>query len=278
VRPEGKDMTQEAIETEEEMNQEEIQEEEGSSEEETSDEMVITIGDEEESEEEQEQKKAPEWVRELRKEHRATVKRNRELEAELQAMKNPQRDELPAKPTIEGCDYDEDKYESEMAAWFEAKRTHDEKQSKLKADEEKSQQAWNDKVAEFDKTKKELPVADYEEAEDAVSSVLNKTQQGVIIKVVKNPAMFIYAIGKNEAKLKELADMTDPVEFIAAVAKLEDKINVKKRSAPPPEGRVIGSAPVSGTVDSQLERLRAEASKTGDYTKVNQYKRQLRNK
>ena len=51
-----------------------------------------------------------------------------------------------------------------------------------------------------------------------------------------------------------------------------------RKAAPPPEKTVRGNGAVSGTVDSQLERLRAEAEKTGNYTKVNAYKMQLRNK
>jgi hypothetical protein len=35
---------------------------------------------------------------------------------------------------------------------------------------------------------------------------------------------------------------------------------------------------MSGTVDSSLERLRADAAKTGDFTKVLAYKNQLKNK
>jgi len=107
---------------------------------------------------------------------------------------------------------------------------------------------------------------------------MNNTQQGIIIKVMKNPALFIYAIGKNEAKLKELAGITDPVEFTAAVAKLEDKINMKKRSAPPPESTVRGSGTLSATTDKTLEKLREEAAKTGDYTKVHKYRQQMRNR
>jgi len=38
-----------------------------------------------------------------------------------------------------------------------------------------------------------------------------------------------------------------------------------------------GKAPKSGAVDSNLERLRAEAERTGDYTKVIAYKNQKRN-
>ena len=48
----------------------------------------------------------------------------------------------------------------------------------------------------------------------------------------------------------------------------------EKKPATPPETRVTGNGRVSGAVDATLERLRAEAERTGDYTKVAAYKRQ----
>jgi hypothetical protein len=65
------------------------------------------------------------------------------------------------------------------------------------------------------------------------------------------------------------------VKFAFAVARLEKELKVtNRRAAPAPERIVQGTGRASGTVDSTLERLRAEAEKTGNYTKVLQYKRQ----
>jgi hypothetical protein len=87
----------------------------------------------------------------------------------------------------------------------------------------------------------------------------------------------IYALGKNLKKAKELSEITDPVKFAFAVAKLEKDLKVTNRkAAPPPEKIVSGTGRSSGAVDSTLERLRAEAEKTGNMTKVIQYKAQKR--
>ena len=110
-----------------------------------------------------------------------------------------------------------------------------------------------------------------------MSDALSVTQQGIIVKGAQNAAVVIYALGKNSTKLKELSSITDPVKFAFAVANLEKDLKVTTRKAPPPpEKTVTGSAPKSGVVDSQLERLRAEAEKTGNYSKVAQYQRQKR--
>ena len=91
--------------------------------------------------------------------------------------------------------------------------------------------------------------------------------------------MVIYALGKNVKKAQALAAIEDPIEFAFAISDLEKDLKVTKRkTAPAPEKTVRGNAAVSGTVNSQLERLRAEAEKTGNYTKVAAYKAQLRAK
>jgi len=50
------------------------------------------------------------------------------------------------------------------------------------------------------------------------------------------------------------------------------KVTSKKAPRPPEKTLNGGNGSLSGTVDSQLASLRAEAEKTGDYTKINKYK------
>jgi hypothetical protein len=70
------------------------------------------------------------------------------------------------------------------------------------------------------------------------------------------------------------------VRFAFAVAKLESQLKIVPRAKPPaPERSVpVGTAPVSGTADATLERLREQAAKTGDMTAVIRYKQQLKAK
>lgn len=242
-----------------------------------SDDIVVTIGDEEPLEQEEQQQSAPEWVKELRKSHREAQRELRELRAKVQQteQKPP---ELGKKPALEDYDYDTSKYEEALAAWFERKREADAKAAQAKAEEEKQQSDWQSRLAKYESEKATIGAADYEDAEAVVKESLNLTQQGIIVKGAKNPAILILALGRNQAKAKELAAITDPVDFTWAVAQLEKDLKVTSRKAPPPEKVVRGSAPVSGGADSTLERLRQEAEKTGNYSKVAEYKRQLRNK
>ena len=243
------------------------------------DEVLVTIGEEAPPPEEHAQ--APEWVRELRKQHRQLQREKRELEEKLKTVSQPAERPITVgkKPTLEEYDYDAEKYESELAAWFERKAKADEDQARARRAELDAQQAWQQKLDSYGKARGELKVRDFEDAEATVSETLNVTQQGVLLQGAENPALLVYALGKNPSKAKELASIQDPVKFAFAVAKLETQLKVQNRKATTqPEKVVRGTGPVSGAVDSTLERLRAEAEKTGDFSKVMAYKRQQKAK
>lgn len=266
-------------ETDEETDAEPGEEEEVSDDD--ADEVVVTIGDEAPpQEQDDEQAKAPEWVRELRKTHRETVRENRELKARLEAAQAPatKKVEVGEKPKLENFDYDTEEYEKELAAWYERKRQADELSKQQEQEVEEAQKAWQERLNAYGEAKTKLKVKDYDEAEAVVFDMFDQTQQGIVVQGAENPALVFYALGKNEDRAKELASITDPVKFTFAVAKLEKDLKVKNRKAPPPPEKKVksGTAPKSGAVDSTLERLRAEAEKTGNYSKVHRYKQQRR--
>jgi len=242
-----------------------------------SDEVIVSIG--EEAPPPEEQTHAPEWVRELRKTNRELQRQNRELQGKLQSTAQTETKPvvLDKKPSLEEHDYDADKFEAALADWFERKRQADESNARQEAEVMNQQKAWQAKLDGYGKAKAELRVKDFEDAEAVAQELFNITQQGVVLQGADNPALVIYALGKNPKKAKELSDIKDPVKFAFAVAKLEKELKVtNRRAAPPPERIVSGTGRVSGAVDSTLERLRAEAEKTGNMTKVIQYKAQKR--
>jgi len=242
-----------------------------------SDEVIVSIG--EEAPPPEEQTHAPEWVRELRKTNRELQRQNRELQGKLQSTAQTETKPvvLGKKPSLEEHDYDADKFEAALADWFERKRQADEANAKQEAEVMNQQKAWQAKLDGYGKAKAELRVKDFEDAEAVAQELFNITQQGVVLQGADNPALVIYALGKNPKKAKELSDIKDPVKFAFAVAKLEKELKVTNRkAAPPPERIVSGTGRVSGAVDSTLERLREEAARTGNMTKVIQYKAQKR--
>lgn len=244
------------------------------------DEVVVSI-DGESPPQDDDDNKAPGWVRDLRKSHREAQRENRELKAKLEALSGAgdKPAELGKKPTLEDCDYDSDVYDQRLGEWYERKREHDDAEAKLKDDQRKQEQEWQNNLDEFAKKKAALKVKDFDDAEEFVDEHFSQMQRGMIIQGAENPALVYYALGKNPKKAKELSEIKDPVKFAFTVAKLETQMKVTTRkAATKPERTVSGNARPSGSVDSTLGRLRAEAERTGDYTKVRQYKQQKRTK
>ena len=273
------DDTFEAIEVETEATESEdetkaVQELEAEDEDDSEDEVVISIG--EESPPQEEETRAPEWVRELRKANREKERKIRELEAKLNATATETKPvALGAKPTLESCDYDSDEYETKLAEWYEHKRAYDAAEAEAEAQRDAEAKAWQDKLDAYAKARASLKVRDYEDAEAFALDTFDVTQQGIVLQGSDNPALIIYALGKSQKRAKELASIKDPVKFAFAVAKLETQLKVTNRKAAASPERTIstGGGRISGSVDSTLDRLREEALKTGDMSKVMAYKR-----
>lgn len=241
---------------------------------ETPQEIEVTIGDEPVQEE-----RAPEWVRDLRKQHRELQRKVREYE--LREQKSTPAIQAPGqKPKLDEFDYDTERYEAALEGWYKQKEQYENIKREAERQAEETQRSWHEKLDFYAKKKESLKVNDYEEAEAIVQEHFSVIQQGVIISAADNPAMVVYAIGKNPKKAKELAAITDPVKFCAAIVKMETKdLKVTTRKPPAPETRApVGVLSVAGGSDATLERLREEAAKTGDMTKVHMYKQQLRKK
>lgn len=229
-------------------------------------ETVVQIGDAEPPK----QDKAPSWVTDLRK-------KNRELEKELRTLRAAQTGaEIPklgAKPTLADHDYDEVKFAAALDKWHEQKRAADEQAAKLEQQQQQQQTAWNGKLEAYGQGKAALKVQDFDDAETLAQETLSERQQAIIVKCAKNPALVVYALGKNPGKLKELAGIGDLAEFTYAVANLEAQLKITtKKAAPPPPEKKLDTVSTTGALDNQLERLRADAEKTGDYSKVHAYK------
>lgn len=246
-------------------------------------ELKITLGGETltEPEAETETERAPEWVRDLRRSHRELQRKVREYEAKEQTA--PTQATIPtlgAKPKLEDHDYDTDRYEASLESWYKQKDAVESAKRQQQQQLEEQQRTWQSKLDGYAKAKTDLKVRDYEDAEATVQETLNVVQQGVVLQGAENPALVVYALGKNPKKAKELASISDPVKFAFAIAKLESQLKVTTTRKPPPPERSApaGNASISGTVDNALDRLRSEAERTGDFTKVLRYKQQQREK
>lgn len=199
--------------------------------------------------------------------------------ATLQKGEQPQKIEVGDKPTLETCDYDEAKFETDLDAWKDRKAKAEQADADALKTQDATRAAWAEELADFGRKKTALRAPDFNAAEEEVVSTLSQVQQAVVIKAAEDSAKVIYALGKHPAKLATLAAIEDPIKFAVAVAKLEGTLKVtQRRKAPEVDTPVRGSAPLSKASDKHLERLEADADRTGDRTKVVQYKRSLKQK
>lgn len=272
-------------EDEPETNQEEDEDDE--------DDRIVTIGEappeaEEESVEEDEDsfsgKPAPKFVKTLRKVNRKQESEIRQLRRQLEANKKAAEIEKPVElgeePTLESCNFDDKKFAQEVVSYHDRKKKVEEQAAKKAKAVEEQNKAYKARQDLYVAKKQEHNFKDYTEAEELVSSTLSETQQGIIIEGAKDSALLVYALGKNSKKLEELAKISNPINFTYALAELESQLKVTKKTAPRPESRITGvkSGGIAGSGDKTLARLRADADKTGDYTKVAAYRRKLREK
>lgn len=243
-------------------------------------ELVVSIGNEEPPQPEPEAEQAPAWVKDLRKQNREQQKRIRELErSAAPAAQGETNTAPPKKPTLADVDYDTDAYEAKLDEWHTAKAAFESKAAERQKAQDAVKGAWEAKLAGYNTAKAELKARDFDDAEAVIADTLSVTQQGIILDGAEKPALLIYALGKNPKKAAELAAITNPVAFAAAIGRLEASLKVTSRKpSAAPEPIPSGNARKTGAVDNTLERLREEAAKTGDMTKVMAYKRQQRAK
>lgn len=245
-------------------------------------EVVVSFGDQEPAE--PQDQGAPEWVKTLRKEHRELRRRNKELEQQIAAGQQKPADAptLGPKPKLSDVDYDAEALETALDKWYEQKRAVDEYEAKQRREQEAANQEWQNRLNSYNQSKANLRAPDYEDAELAVQDRLSQTQQGIILQGAENPALLVLALGRNPEKLAELSAINDPVRYAFAVARMEAQLKVTnaKRTSPTtqPEKRVSSDAGSTNPTASTLEQLRAEAEKTGDYSKVIKWKNQNRGK
>ena len=247
------------IENEETAETEEITQGEAEAEtnEAESDTLSITI----EGEESQEEAHAPEWVKKVREQNRELTRRLRELEAQ----KQPEA-QLPPKPRLEDFDYDADAHDVALDKWYQLKTAHDKKVEEKNKIEQEQQKQWVAKVETYEKAKTELKVSDYQDAEETVKDFLNEPQQAMILNVAKEPAKLVYALGKNPAKAKELANITDLGVFAYKLGELESKLKVTTTRTPPAPERTVTGGTGGVSNSARLDSLLEKARKTGDYS------------
>ena len=125
-----------------------------------------------------------------------------------------------------------------------------------------------------------LAMPNYEELEDKAIGVIGNDFAKVIMSNTDKSHLILGHLGANSGKAQELADLlqTDPVAALVKAVEIGSRLNIKTKhsNAPDPERNVSGGKASMSTSDIKLEKLRAEASKTGDMSKLLAYKKKLK--
>jgi hypothetical protein len=208
---------------------------------------------------------------------RNELKKTKQELAERPAPQAP-KVEVGPRPTLEGCEWDEDKHAEALDAWYDRKRQAEQQETAEQANQRKANETFQADVQRFEGARASLKVAGAPEAIDTALASLSPVQQAVIVKAADNAATVLAALGKHPARLTELAAIEDPIKLATAIAKLEGKIQMTKRKVPDPEEVATGSASVRQEgPDKVLERLEKEAAANGgDRTKISEYKAGLK--
>jgi hypothetical protein len=223
-------------------------------------------------------------VKHLRDQLRKEQKEKAELRQQIKASPADQPIEVGEKPTLAGCDFDEETFERELDAWKERDRQAKEQVSKRDEAARAQQKQWEDMLSEVAHEKQELARPDADDAFETVRATLGDQMNALLIHTVDkgNRAKLIYALGQNPGKLQALAQAngaTDPIRFIKLVATLEKELKVvKRRKAPEPDTPSRPSAGASvkvGAVQKQLEKMEADWEKRGgDRSHIQKFKRE----
>ena len=235
--------------------------------------LVVSFGDDEEGEAE-----ATPVIRSMRQKLKDQKARIKELEQATVENKAVEAVQLGEKPTLESVDYDSDKFETALLEWNATKRDMDAEKTAKAEREEAAQSRYMDRLDTYQKAKVSLGAKDFDDAEEVVRESLNTAQQSIIVANAKRPEILIYALGKNPDMLKGLAAEQDLASFAFRLGQMESGMKVTGMSTKPtPEKRLKGGGtPPMGSGSKKLEQLRTEAEKTGDYSKVTAYKKQMR--
>jgi hypothetical protein len=245
------------------------------------DEVIVTLGDEAPAPSEEDQLElSPQqnaaWAR-MRKSERELKQRVRELEQLSQGGQQqaaPKADEVGPEPTLEGCDFDAEAYAEAKVAHAEKKRAAETKAAAARQEQEAVQAEWTKTQRDYRTAASALKVNGFDDAEAAVTAVLSPTQIGIMLQAAspQSAAQLVAALGRAPTELKKLADIKNPIKYTVAVAELVGKLKVApKKQAPPAERQLRSSAGGATGVDNTLQKLQAEADKSGDRSKVAAY-------
>ncbi|RNW28982.1 scaffolding protein [Citrobacter werkmanii] len=232
-------------------------------------EQEFYFGDEKLDSPTSEEAKDPALVKHLRstiKEKDRELKELRRLSTQP-AQQQPVISQPPVMPklTDPGIDYDEDLLQEKLEQWAKDNDQYKEQQRVIKQQQEMLNEQLKAKVTNYQQRVKSLKVRGFADAEQIVREEIPVSIQDAILLEAEKPEMVVLALGRNAELRKQLAETTNPVALGRLLERIESKAKTmpkaKTNAATTPE--VKGS---NGAVINNLDKLKAKALETGDWT------------
>lgn len=209
---------------------------------------------------------------------------NETLRAENERYKQAEvRQNKPAKPTLEGCDYDEQKYEQQMQAFYSQKPSEPKQQQPQQA-----QQQYIDPNLEFQMIKQEESLrksaVDYDTVkqnflnQSASIGVTDDVLDGFVKRICADAGIdygkAIYAMSRDPAAVYRLNNVANnPIQSSKILGEYASKVafESRKKIDAQPEPEINSSGPTSNST-AALEKARNEwRSEPDNIEKSNAY-------
>ena len=219
----------------------------------------------------------------LIKQLREKAKQDAREKAELRRRLETPRVERTKEPDLwDDCEGDPDRFKAALLAWKDNETKADAADRVANAGDgirERQVKEWQNDLQTYKAKATKLGKADFAEAETTVISTLSDAQQSTIVMAAKDPARFIYALGKSPLKLAQLAEITNPIKLAAEVARIEGaRMMARKEPAnidePLKGGARLSSVPKDETESKLLAAAEKDPSKFQAYRDHMKAKRQ----
>ena len=164
------------------------------------------------------------------------------------------------KPTLEGCEFDQERYTEELTDWKidkrDAKSAQDAAQTTRESDQRSAQQRFTDGVTEANRKGNEK-YPDYQERLDALPGDVLHIGLASALLETKEPADVAYYLATNPDEAARIAKLPQ-AKMLAEVIRLEVKAIVpvperKKTNAPPPVKPVGGNETAGAEPDAKKD-------------------------
>ncbi|CAB4140396.1 hypothetical protein UFOVP407_52 [uncultured Caudovirales phage] len=208
---------------------------------------------------------------------RAEIRQLRREKREAQSRTVVDVEDPGPRPKLEDFDYDEDRHAEAVETWAGKKFAAQQAAQAQQADDPITKD-WNTKLTAFQEARVAI-TTQQPDAEDVlmdVNAALDAGQMASIVQAFKGEraVSILLKIGADADTLERFADIRNPLELVAEAARLEAPAMTRKK--PAIDAPVKGKAPTAGPANKTLEKLEAEAARTGDRTKLIRYRKQLR--